>query len=397
MPRGGARRDRLGGRVVSSTLGYRDAMLMVGDGYTFRQLAEWLGYKTPSAVAHAIKRGIKVSEIRPGLARVVLDKIRVLDESGAGYPQSFWGDDRDMFPATADIIRKLQPKAFIIENVKGLKRSTFINYYNYILLLLEFPEIVRKADETWLEHHRRLQQHGTSGSRKGLTYSVLPTLVNAANFGIPQRRERIFFVGFRHDMDVRWRFPDESHSLDALLADQWVTGDYWEQHGISKRERPAMPDGVAARVASLRKSNRRPDKYPWMTIRDALADVPEPTQGGAFFHNHRLQAGARTYVGHTGSPLDLPAKTLKAGDHGVPGGENMMVRDDGSVRYFTVRESARLQTFPDGFELHGAWSEAMRQLGNAVPVALAQLVASSVAEKLIEWRWRQEIKARGIQ
>ena len=306
-------------------------------------------------------------------------------------------DDRDMFPATADIIRKLQPKAFIIENVKGLKRSTFINYYNYILLLLEFPEIVRKADETWLEHHRRLQQHGTSGSRKGLTYSVLPTLVNAANFGIPQRRERIFFVGFRHDMDVRWSFPDVSHSLDALLADQWVTGDYWEQHGISKRERPAMPDGVAARVASLRKSNRRPDKYPWMTVRDALADVPEPTQDGAFFHNHRLQAGARTYVGHTGSPLDLPAKTLKAGDHGVPGGENMMVRDDGSVRYFTVRESARLQTFPDGFELHGAWSEAMRQLGNAVPVALAQLVASSVAEKLIEWHWRQEIKARGIQ
>lgn len=116
-------------------------------------------------------------------------------------------DDRDMFPATADIIRKLAPKAFIIENVKGLKRSTFINYYNYILLLLEFPEIVRKPDENWPEHHRRLQQHGTSGSRKGLTYSVLPTLVNAANYGIPQRRERIFFIGFRHDMDVRWSFP----------------------------------------------------------------------------------------------------------------------------------------------------------------------------------------------
>lgn len=316
--------------------------------------------------------------------------------SMGGKHKSF-RDDRDMFPATADIIRKLAPKAFIIENVKGLKRSTFINYYNYILLLLEFPEIVRKADEKWPEHHRRLQQHGTSGSRKGLTYSVLPTLVNAANYGIPQRRERIFFIGFRHDMDVRWSFPDESHSLDALLVSQWVTGDYWEQHGISKRKRPAMPDGLASRVAALRKSNRRPDKYPWMTVRDALADVPEPTSGGTFFHNHRLQPGARTYVGHTGSPLDLPAKTLKAGDHGVPGGENMMVRDDGSVRYFTVRESARLQTFPDGFELHGSWTEAMRQLGNAVPVALAQLVASSVAEKLVEWRWRQEVKARRAQ
>ena len=59
-----------------------------------------------------------------------------------------------------------------------------------------------------------------------------------------------------------------------------------------------------------------------------------------------------------------------------------MVRDDGSVRYFTVRESARIQTFPDGFRFHGSWTETMRQLGNAVPVLLAQRVASSVAEKL---------------
>ena len=81
--------------------------------------------------------------------------------------------------------------------------------------------------------------------------------------------------------------------------------------------------------------------------------------------------------------LDLPAKTLKAGDHGVPGGENMLLRPDGSTRYFTIRESARLQTFPDGYLLHGAWSEAMRQLGNAVPVALGHLVAGGVAERLI--------------
>jgi DNA (cytosine-5)-methyltransferase 1 len=58
--------------------------------------------------------------------------------------------------------------------------------------------------------------------------------------------------------------------------------------------------------------------------------------------------------------------------------------DNGDVRYFTVRESARLQTFPDGFIFHGSWTEVMRQLGNAVPVSLAQVVASSVAEKLIE-------------
>jgi DNA (cytosine-5)-methyltransferase 1 len=125
------------------------------------------------------------------------------------------------------------------------------------------------------------------------------------------------------------------------------------------------------------------DKAPWRTVRDAIADLPDPeTKAALKVPNHMFQGGARSYPGHTGSPLDLPAKTLKAGDHGVPGGENMLVKANGDVRYFTVRESARIQTFPDGFRFHGSWSETMRQLGNAVPVLLAQRVASSVAEKL---------------
>jgi len=62
----------------------------------------------------------------------------------------------------------------------------------------------------------------------------------------------------------------------------------------------------------------------------------------------------------------------------------MMVLGNGEVRYFSVRESARLQTFPDGYIFHGSWTETMRQLGNAVPVALGRNVAASVAEKLVE-------------
>jgi DNA (cytosine-5)-methyltransferase 1 len=66
----------------------------------------------------------------------------------------------------------------------------------------------------------------------------------------------------------------------------------------------------------------------------------------------------------------------------VPGGENMLAAPDGSVRYFTVREAARLQTFPDEYSFEGAWSEAMRQLGNAVPVRLAELLAADIRCKL---------------
>ena len=311
--------------------------------------------------------------------------------SMGGRHRSF-GDKRDMFPATVDVVRRLRPKAFIIENVRGLTRPSFANYYQYILLQFEFPEVVRRDGESWDEHLERLQQEKTSGALhlNGLTYNVVPTLVNAANYGVPQKRERVFIVGFRADLGVEWSFPRQTHSFDALLRSQWVTGEYWDYHRIAKKHRPEIPSNLETRVRKLSSQLIPPMEKPWRTVRDALVDIPDPRDDdGKFFLNHNYQPGARVYKGHTGSPLDLPAKTLKAGDHGVPGGENMMVRDDGSVRYFSVRESARLQTFPDGYIFHGAWSETMRQLGNAVPVALGRKVAASVAEKLAENQLQQ--------
>ncbi|AOJ79399.1 MULTISPECIES: DNA cytosine methyltransferase [pseudomallei group] len=311
-------------------------------------------------------------------------------------------DTRDMFPATVDIVRKLRPKAFIVENVKGLTRSTFANYYQYILLQLEFPEVPARRNEEWFDHLLRLQAERTSGRQKGgkLTYNVVPTLVNAADYGVPQKRERVFIVGFRTDLDVDWSFPRPTHSYDSLLRDQWVTGEYWERHQVSRRARPTMPASLANRVRRIANSLPLADELPWRTVRDALAGLPSPlARTASQYADHRFQPGARVYPGHTGSPLDLPGKTLKAGDHGVPGGENMLVNTDGSVRYFSIRESARMQTFPDGFKFHGSWTETMRQLGNAVPVALGHVVARSVAERLatvqLEQLARQRVVARG--
>ena len=293
-------------------------------------------------------------------------------------------DSRDMFPATVDIIRRLRPRAFIVENAKGLTRSSFANYYQYILLQLTFPEIGRLGSEGWYEHFLRLQKEKASGNafNSGLTYNVVPTLVNAADYGIPQKRERVFIVGFRSDLGIEWSFPKATHSFDALLYEQWVTGEYWERHSIPNNMRPLPPEKLQSRINSL--EFLPPETLPWRTVRDALLGLPDPRSKKAkHIANHFFQDGARVYPGHTGSPLDLPAKTLKAGAHGVPGGENMLVHEDGSVRYFTVREAARIQTFPDGYHFHGSWTETMRQLGNAVPVMLARVVASSVAERLL--------------
>jgi DNA (cytosine-5)-methyltransferase 1 len=296
-------------------------------------------------------------------------------------------DDRDMFPTTVEVVRRLRPKAFIIENVRGLTRASFANYFQHILLQLSYPEIVRRRNEDEIDHLSRLEKIKTSGRRSGLTYEVVHRVVNAADYGVPQKRERVFIVGFRNDLGVNWSFPEETHSFDALLEEQWVTGDYWERHRIPKNKRTSPASALQRRIEKLRHSNERPSLYskPWRTVRDALIDIPDPREGEGRFRNHRFQPGAKQYPGHTGSPLDLPAKALKAGVHGVPGGENMMVLvlDDGNVRYFTAREAARLQTFPDGYKFHGAWSEIMRQLGNAVPVRLAQIIATSVAEQLV--------------
>jgi len=303
-------------------------------------------------------------------------------------------DSRDMFPATAEVIRQLRPRAFIIENVRGLTRAAFANYFEYIRLRLEHPELTSRVDEIWTDHLHRLQREHTSQDAGELTYRVLPTLVNAADFGVPQQRWRVFLVGFRNDVPAEWSFPDASHSRATLMHSQWVTGEYWDRHGVAKKDRPQV------RASTLRAAQKAADGElelrPWRTVRDALLGLPEPDSNGSYHHlNHVLQPGARSYPpGHTGSLIDLPAKALKAGDHGVPGGENMLLRPDGSVRYFTVRESARLQTFPDRYELHGAWTETMRQLGNAVPVLLAQKVAGSVAEHLAEASVREQLEQR---
>jgi DNA (cytosine-5)-methyltransferase 1 len=297
-------------------------------------------------------------------------------------------DERDMFPEAVRAVRELRPKAFIFENVKGLMRETFAGYFEYILLQLTHPSLTRRNSETWTEHLERIEKHHTS-RRDRTEYNVVFRLLNAADYGVPQHRERVFFVGFRSDLGVEWSFPEGDCSENALLRAQWITGEYWERHEVPKRERSKLTERQVARVERLRSDYLFDAGKPWLTVRDAIGDLPDPEKKpGNGISNHVFNPGARSYPGHTGSPPDEPAKTLKAGDHGVPGGENMLARVDGSVRYFTVREAARLQTFPDDYTFRGAWTEAMRQLGNAVPVLLAETVARSVAETLLTTRGR---------
>lgn len=201
-------------------------------------------------------------------------------------------DLRDMFPEAIRAVKELKPKAFIFENVKGLLRPAFSEYFNSIISRLS-----------------------------SLGYKVSVNPVNAADYGVPQKRNRVFIVGIRDDIKNNLIFPAPTH--------------------IGR----------------------------WRTIRDVLGS---PEDGKP----------ARIYAGHTGASLDEPAKTIKAGAHGVPGGENMIILDNGITRYLTADEAKVLQTFPKDFKIAGSWGEAMRQVGNAVPVALAEIVGKAVYDTI---------------
>lgn len=279
-----------------------------------------------------------------------------------------YDDKRDMFPYAVDAIRKLKPKAFIFENVKGLLRESFKDYYDFIILQLQYPD-VPLTDPDWRKNYEFLKS-AIKSHYKGLSYSVTYTLVNAADYGVPQKRERVIIVGFREDLKVKWSFPQPTHSEDALLWSQFVTGEYWEKHKISctypKDKASELKNSLSEKYGFW-----TPELLPWVTIRDVTSDL-----------SCDRSKTSKEYPGHTGSFIDEPSKTIKAGVHGVPGGENMVRFADGRTRYLTLEEAKRIQTFPDEYLISGSWTEGMRQLGNAVPVQLAFIVGKSVVDAL---------------
>lgn len=286
-------------------------------------------------------------------------------------------DPRNLFPEAARALAEMHPRAFCFENVRGLTRATFRPFFDYIIARLSAPLLRPRENESWEEHFQRLRGEAEQVPERE-RYDVAWQVVNAADYGLPQQRHRVFIVGFRADLGVEWEFPAPTHSRDALLQSQ-ADGSYWDEHALPPRE-PIAPISAAKRQRL--KEQEQPLR--WQTLRDALKGLPEPQDGmdSPGWHNHVGIPGARLYAGHSGSRLDAPAKSVKAGVHGCPGGEHIVVRDDGSYRYLTVRECARLQSFPDEWKFEGPRSEAMRQIGNAVPVELGRVMVERIAGHL---------------
>ena len=205
-------------------------------------------------------------------------------------------------------VREKQPKLLIAENVRGI-------------LSLDGGNVIRQI----------LQDFDNAG------YIVKPALVNVADYGIPQTRQRVFIIGQRTDLGNTWlfRFPEKTHSKDG-------------------------------------------EPETWISIKSALDHYPDPDEPNDYL-NHIYSAyklAYRNFTGHRITDPDKPSPTILARGNGK-GGVCAIPHYNGKRR-LTIRESATIQTFPDGFEFIGQMNSCYRQIGNAVPVKFAKLLGEEL-------------------
>jgi DNA (cytosine-5)-methyltransferase 1 len=282
-----------------------------------------------------IDPGKRVEDVR---LRRLRDSIALLAGGPPCQPFSTGGkqlgahDERDGFPQFVRAVDELRPTAFLIENVAGLAAPSMARYFNGLLEDL-----------------------------RGLKYNVAWQVVNAADYGVPQKRRRLFIVGLRRRL---FTFPEETHGPGR--ARNWVaSGTVLKTNRVMGAPNPSIVTYA-----------RRPD------LRSS------PYAGHLFNGGGRaidLVSPAPTILAAAGGNktpfLDLEEVVPEYHAHLLSGGRPRQGIVSGTRR-ITVEESARLQTFPPNTPFSGGRSTQYTLVGNAVPPRLAEAIGAAVREAI---------------
>ncbi|MCL1883341.1 MAG: DNA (cytosine-5-)-methyltransferase [Defluviitaleaceae bacterium] len=310
---GGADRGMLGGFVFNNTE-YR---------------------KLPFEVIYALdidQKAINTFKLNFDCGDVVVGDIRDVHESTipdhdvlvGGFPcQSFSTvnptkdptDDRaNLYKEMVRIVKAKKPKIFIAENVKGF-------------MTLQKGKILQRVKEEF-------EQSG---------YTVSHSLLNAAEYGIPQRRERVFLVGVNNDLKESFKFPEPTTAENPIPLSVAVPHLAIEEQKYYFSERAVL--GMKNAKNNMKRGLAQNLNEPCLTVTSHLAKVSLNSRDPVL--------------------LVDPEKEL--------------------YRRFTPREAARIQSFPDSFKFAGSEADAYRQIGNAIAPVLFWHISKSVAETLGEF------------
>lgn len=241
-------------------------------------------------------------------------------------------------------------------------------------LFYEFARVVKETNPLICigENVRGLLSHDKGKTLQGMIsildeigYNVVPVQVlKAVNFKVPQKRERLILVGIRKDVHVKYEYPKPYKKIYTLV-DALKAGELYDTN---------VPESIGAKYPDSKKKvlDMVPPKGYW---RDLPLDIQKKFMGGSF-HLGGGKTGIARRIG-----WDEPCLTLTCS----PAQKQTERCHPDETRPFTVREYARIQTFPDEWEFSGSIAQQYKQIGNAVPVNLGCEVGYSVIKFLNEY------------
>lgn len=315
------------------------------------------------------------------------------------YSMSGHRNSRDprgqLFKDYVEMVKTLKPKAFVMENVKGIltilhdkekltkkEQENADKYYllekNKLDILAEKKRLSTKdsCDSTDIEKNKNELKKVNSQLKAleknildfrmkvtdiikntfiELGYNVKMKLLNAANYGVPQKRERVIFIGVRNDISNEITYPPETHNKEGIDGKQkWVS------------VKDAIDD-----LKNREGDNQKNDsgiQHIYTSHKDEFLKKIKETQQGKSVNPKYTEAFFRCKE-------DEPSNTVKENHGGV----FIHYEKD---RVMTPRELARLQSFPDDFIFKGSKSKILVQLGNAVPCGLSNAIAKELKKIL---------------
>lgn len=241
-------------------------------------------------------------------------------------------------------------------------------------LFYEFARVVQEVNPSICigENVRGLLSHDQGKTLQGMIsildeigYRVMPVQVlKAIHYRVPQKRERLILVGVRKDIDIDFQYP-KPHQKIYTLHDALKKGELYDQD---------VPPSDGAKYPPYKKEvlDLVPPKGYW---RDLPLDLQKEYMGGSFY----LGGGKTGMARRIG--WDEPSLTLTCS----PAQKQTERCHPDETRPFTVREYARIQTFPDDWQFAGSIAQQYKQIGNAVPVNLGQEVGYAVVKFLNEY------------